>query len=69
VQVCKLADVFDNLLDMGYLPREKRLDALGKKKRYLEALRSDLKPEAASAWEITSRLAQELEAKLGGSGR
>ncbi len=64
VQVCKLADVFDNLLDMGYLPPEKRRDALGKKKRYLDALRSDLKPEAAAAWEITSRLAQQLEAKL-----
>jgi guanosine-3',5'-bis(diphosphate) 3'-pyrophosphohydrolase len=69
VQVGKLADVFDNLLDMGYLPRDKRLDALGKKQRYLDALRSNLKPEAASAWERTSRLAQELAAKLRASDR
>jgi guanosine-3',5'-bis(diphosphate) 3'-pyrophosphohydrolase len=63
VQVCKLADVFDNLLDMGYLPREKRADALRKKKRYLDALRSGLKPEASAAWEIVAALARELEAK------
>jgi guanosine-3',5'-bis(diphosphate) 3'-pyrophosphohydrolase len=63
VQVCKLADVFDNLLDMGYLPREKRPDALGKKKRYLEALRSGLKPQASAAWEVVAALARELEAK------
>src|SRR4051812_27257453 len=40
VQVGKLADVFDNLLDMGSLPRTKQLDALRKKKCYLDALRS-----------------------------
>jgi guanosine-3',5'-bis(diphosphate) 3'-pyrophosphohydrolase len=68
VQVCKLADVFDNLLDMGYLPPQKRPDALRKKRRYLDALRSDLKPEAASAWEITSRLARELQDRLQGEG-
>ena len=64
VQVGKLADVFDNLLDMGYLPREKRPEALRKKKRYLDALRSGLKPEAASAFAIVARLAEELDAKL-----
>jgi guanosine-3',5'-bis(diphosphate) 3'-pyrophosphohydrolase len=63
VQVCKLADVFDNLLDMGHLPRERRPDALRKKQRYLDALRSGLKPEARAAWERVAALARELEAK------
>ena len=64
VQVCKLADVFDNLLDMDYLPAAKRPDALRKKQRYLDALRANLAPEAAAACATVTRLAQELEAKL-----
>ena len=44
--------------------RGKRLDGLHKKKRYLDALRQDLKPEAAAAWDIVSRLYGEIEAKL-----
>jgi guanosine-3',5'-bis(diphosphate) 3'-pyrophosphohydrolase len=69
VQVCKLADVFDNLLDMNYLPPAKRPDALRKKRRYLDALGKDLKPEAAAAWEVTNRLADELGAKLNAAGK
>ncbi len=68
VQVCKLADVFDNLLDMAYLAPEKRLEALDRKKRYLDALRSDLKPEAASAMTTVTRLGDEIEAKLRSQG-
>jgi guanosine-3',5'-bis(diphosphate) 3'-pyrophosphohydrolase len=68
VQVGKLADVFDNLLDMGSLPEAKRLEALRKKQRYLEALRSGLKPEAAAALTLVTRLAVELEAKLTSGG-
>jgi hypothetical protein len=49
---------------MNYLPPAKRPDALRKKRRYLVALRSNLAPEAAAAWEMTNRLADELEAKL-----
>ena len=64
VQVCKLADVFDNLLDMSYLPPEKRLDAFQRKRRYLQAIHSDLKPEAAEAYHLVARLFGELQAKL-----
>jgi hypothetical protein len=64
VQVGKLADVFDNLLDTDYLPRARQPEALRKKKRYLDALRSGLKPEAAAAFAVVARLAEELEAKL-----
>jgi guanosine-3',5'-bis(diphosphate) 3'-pyrophosphohydrolase len=64
VQVGKLADVFDNLLDTDYLPRARQPEALRKKKRYLDALRSGLKPEAAPAFATVARLAEELEAKL-----
>ncbi|HYT89268.1 MAG TPA: HD domain-containing protein [Gemmataceae bacterium] len=63
VQVCKLADLFDNLLDSGYLPSAKRADAVRKKRRYLEALQAGLKPEAEAAWRTVARLFEELEAK------
>jgi guanosine-3',5'-bis(diphosphate) 3'-pyrophosphohydrolase len=61
VQVCKLADLFDNLLDSAYLSPEKRPEALGKKRRYLEALRAGLKPEAEAAWQTVARLFDEIE--------
>lgn len=63
VQVCKLADVFDNLLDMRYLPPEKRSDALGRKRRYVEAIAGNLRPEAAKAFQLVERLFAELQAK------
>lgn len=63
VQVCKLADIVDNLLDIAYLPPEKRLSSIRKKKRYLDAIHDDLKQEATSAWTITSQLYEELEAR------
>jgi (p)ppGpp synthase/HD superfamily hydrolase len=64
VQVCKLADLFDNILDHDYLPVNKRLSSLRKKRPYLDALRSDLKPEAAAAWQRVARLYEEMEARL-----
>jgi guanosine-3',5'-bis(diphosphate) 3'-pyrophosphohydrolase len=66
VQVCKLADLMDNILDMTYLPPGKRLGDLPKKRRYLEALKSRLKPEAAEAWEMVARLLDETEARVSG---
>jgi guanosine-3',5'-bis(diphosphate) 3'-pyrophosphohydrolase len=64
VQVCKLADVFDNLLELGYLPPEKRLHALQRKRRYLQAIEHGLKPEAAEAFHLVARLYAEQQAKL-----
>ncbi|MCI0456064.1 MAG: HD domain-containing protein [Gemmataceae bacterium] len=64
VQVCKLADLFDNLLDMEYLDARKRPDAARKKRLYLDALRRGLKPEAQAAWERVARLFEEVEAGL-----
>jgi guanosine-3',5'-bis(diphosphate) 3'-pyrophosphohydrolase len=61
VQVCKLADLFDNLLDSAYLPPAKRKDAIGKKRRYLDALRAGLKPEAEAAWRTVARLFDEMD--------
>jgi guanosine-3',5'-bis(diphosphate) 3'-pyrophosphohydrolase len=59
VQVCKLADVFDNLTDSRGLSPEGRQRSLDNARRYLAALRSGLKPEAAAAWQlVAARLEQ-----------
>src|SRR5215467_4740242 len=46
VQVCKLADIFDNLLDSSHMPAEKRWRTFRNAHSYLKALHSDLRPEA-----------------------
>jgi guanosine-3',5'-bis(diphosphate) 3'-pyrophosphohydrolase len=56
VQVCKLADIFDNLTDNASLTAKGRQKGLGNAKRYLEALQTDLKAEARPAWKIVSDL-------------
>jgi guanosine-3',5'-bis(diphosphate) 3'-pyrophosphohydrolase len=56
VQVCKLADVFDNLLDSGHLGEEKRQKTLQRARAYLSALQSNLQPEAKSHWETVAQL-------------
>ncbi len=63
VQVAKLADVFDNLLDSGHFPPEKRARTFQNADRYLAALRSNLSEPAARPWEIVKQLRDELEAR------
>lgn len=53
VQVIKLADVFDNVLDIPQLPKEKRRDAIERKMPYLSAIKKNLHPEVANALQIT----------------
>ena len=63
VQVCKLADVFDNLLDSCNMPAAKRAKSLRNARRYLDALKTNLQEPARPAWKIVSELFQELEAQ------
>lgn len=56
VQVCKLGDVCDNLLDLDQMPAEKRSQSLNRARTYLEALRPSLKPEAQAAYEMVSEV-------------
>ncbi len=62
VQVCKLADVFDNLLDSGHFPDEKRRKTLGRSRFYLDSLEPHLAPEARSAFAIVRKLLDEQSA-------
>jgi guanosine-3',5'-bis(diphosphate) 3'-pyrophosphohydrolase len=56
VQVCKLGDVCDNLLDLDQMPAEKRSHSLSRARTYLEALRASLKPEAQAAYDLVSEV-------------
>ena len=60
VKVCKLADVFDNLLDARHLKPEQRERTGRRARRYLEALGAALPPEARPAYDIVERLYAEL---------
>jgi guanosine-3',5'-bis(diphosphate) 3'-pyrophosphohydrolase len=62
VQVCKLADVYDNLSDAGNQPAAGRAKVLENARRYLEALKEDLKPEAAAAWQTVETWWREVQA-------
>jgi hypothetical protein len=59
VKICKLADVFDNLLDSAHFPPEKRRKTIERARSYLGALRSDLPEMARQPFEIVSRLLAE----------
>lgn len=60
VQVCKLADVADNLLDSAHLSAGKRREVIAKIGGYIDAIASNLQPEAKRAWDITSALHNEM---------
>jgi guanosine-3',5'-bis(diphosphate) 3'-pyrophosphohydrolase len=59
VQVCKLADVRDNLLDC--VTSRQRERTIRRSREYLDALRSGLKVEARAAFELVERLLAGLE--------
>jgi guanosine-3',5'-bis(diphosphate) 3'-pyrophosphohydrolase len=61
VQVCKLADVHDNLHDSACLPPEKRSRTLARSREYLEALHTNLKREAQEPFRIVDQVLSGLE--------
>jgi guanosine-3',5'-bis(diphosphate) 3'-pyrophosphohydrolase len=62
VHVCKLADVFDNLLDSGHFLPEKRRRTFNRSRQYLDALAPHLSAEARPAFAIVQHLLSELSA-------
>ena len=67
VKVCKLADVFDNLMDTVHLTPKQRARTFNNAHRYLDALQADLPEQARQPWQIVAELLAELEA--GEAGR
>jgi guanosine-3',5'-bis(diphosphate) 3'-pyrophosphohydrolase len=62
VQVCKLADVFDNLLDLPQLPAERRKHSLARARNYLEALERSAHVEARQALAVVKGLLEKTAA-------
>jgi guanosine-3',5'-bis(diphosphate) 3'-pyrophosphohydrolase len=66
VQACKLADVFDNLMDSVTAAPQQQQRAFRNAHRYLDALQPDLPPQAHHPWEIVCELLTMLEGRSGG---
>jgi (p)ppGpp synthase/HD superfamily hydrolase len=62
VKVCKLADVFDNLLDSTHLDPQQRVKTVKRSHMYLDALRPGLPEQARRPFEIVSDLLAEVAA-------
>jgi guanosine-3',5'-bis(diphosphate) 3'-pyrophosphohydrolase len=62
VQVCKLADVYDNLLDSGHFPAEKRRKTFSRSRFYLDALQPHLAAEAQRSYAMVRNLLEDLVA-------
>jgi guanosine-3',5'-bis(diphosphate) 3'-pyrophosphohydrolase len=62
VKLCKLADVFDNLMDPIRTPAQAG-KAFKNAHRYLDALRHGLPDEARRPWQVVSDLLAELESR------
>jgi guanosine-3',5'-bis(diphosphate) 3'-pyrophosphohydrolase len=60
VKVCKLADVFDNLLDAKHLKPEQRERTGRRTRRYIDAIGAALPAEAQPAYDTVERLFAEL---------
>lgn len=62
VQICKLADIFDNLLDSAHFSAEKRKKTIKRSRKYLDALESNLADSANPALAIVKQLISEIKA-------
>ncbi len=60
VQVCKLANVYDNLLDTGSLPEHRREHSLHRAEQYLQALATIEAPQLVQPVRLVQQLLREL---------
>jgi guanosine-3',5'-bis(diphosphate) 3'-pyrophosphohydrolase len=63
VQACKLADVFDNLMDLPRLPPDRRCQSFKRAEHYLQALQEVSAPELRTPLALVTQLF--VEAKAG----
>jgi guanosine-3',5'-bis(diphosphate) 3'-pyrophosphohydrolase len=69
VQVCKLADIYDNLCDVANLPSARRPHALHRAEQYFVALKQTKAPEAMKPIALVERLLAELRGTGGSPAR
>ena len=63
VQVCKLADIFDNLMDIPHLPSDRRAHALKRAEQYFADLRQLAAPEAKKPIALVGQLIEEMRSR------
>jgi guanosine-3',5'-bis(diphosphate) 3'-pyrophosphohydrolase len=63
VHVCKLADIFDNLMDSSTVSAPHRARTLENARRYLDALRPTLPAQASRPWQLVAQLYEEIKVK------
>jgi (p)ppGpp synthase/HD superfamily hydrolase len=69
IKLCKLADIFDNLMDSEHTSDKQRRRTCSRSRDYLEALDSPaLPPPVRRAWDMVARLLAEMEQKRGVAG-
>ncbi|MBM4069559.1 MAG: bifunctional (p)ppGpp synthetase/guanosine-3',5'-bis(diphosphate) 3'-pyrophosphohydrolase [Planctomycetes bacterium] len=68
VKVMKLADMFDNLMDMRHLSAEKQGQVLTRLRLYLECLRCDPPEETRRPLELVGRLFDEVRTAIQSGG-
>ena len=56
VQACKLADIYDNLMDSPTLPAERRPRAMARARQYLDGLRDHIAPEVKKPFALVAEL-------------
>src|SRR5262249_15032746 len=61
VKVCKLADVFDNLMDSVHMQPHQRAKSFRNAHRYLDALRPNLPEQVVQPWQMAAQLLAEME--------
>src|SRR5438128_2307110 len=61
VQACKLADIFDNLLDSQHFSAEQQAKSVRRAQEYLTALRGKVAPELERPYALVSQLVAELK--------
>jgi guanosine-3',5'-bis(diphosphate) 3'-pyrophosphohydrolase len=70
VQVCKLADIFDNLSDLPQLPKERRGHALARAEQYFAALQqvqaAEVRRPLALVQQLIEQARQEVASNRGG---
>ena len=62
VQVCKLADLYDNLIDLPQLPAERRAHSVERAQQYFAALRHSGAAEAAKPIALVEKLLADARA-------
>jgi guanosine-3',5'-bis(diphosphate) 3'-pyrophosphohydrolase len=65
VKLCKLADIFDNLMDSAHLSAAQRVKTVQRSRKYLECLDTNLSPNGRAPFELVQSLLSEVAAGIG----